>query len=882
LKRLFHSLFFGLLAVLAHAQDRGSLLARLQEARLPAEKIQVLGQLATLAKQSQQVDPAIAYHKQALALAEEAGQPSEVGRLSLSLADLHLEKQEYDLAIGYALQALSVYEKCKQVAQVADVQYYIGQVYKESEAYDKAIGYLEKALAHYQETNNIFLQKKAIFAIAEAHFHNQQLDEAEKRYAGLVGLARLTNDPETEVGALAKVSVVCASNKHYDEAIGYTRELASAHERAGNLQPLALAHQNLGYLFRQKGDLAASEAQFGLAIATFGRIKDPNATVLANTAVTYTMLANFTKAEDYYLQAIEVARKQKDAPDLADKYNLIGANSLLAQNPFQAIQYVQQAIELATPVNAHKQLSDSYLLLNEIYTRQNDFKAAQDAFRKAGEYTKKREAQQAKQQAALLQRRMEAEERENDLLLLMSEKEKQKLTLHQALLEAEKKEQEFALLRKERDLQEVTLKNQLMAKEQAEQQLQLASQQLETARQKQQILHLNQQKILNDLALQRQQATQDELRRTAELEKKQNEIRNLQLGQQLNTQRARERMWLYGGLAGLLLVMTMGWATWRTYKQRQLIQAKNAALEQQQREIQGMNEELRTSEEEIRQNAEELQATNEQLGAVLTQVNEQKNVIEAKNSNITASITYAKRIQQSFLPQPETLQAALGDYCLFYQPKDIVSGDFYWLRHLPDGRVIFAVVDCTGHGVPGAFMSLIGNNLLKEIVDERKVYSPDLILNELHLGIKHTLQQEKTANRDGMDLTLVLIDQQQGLLEFAGAKNGLVYCQNGELISHKGDRYEIGGYASAHAYNKYQIQLSPTEPTTIYLFSDGFQDQFGGDNKSRFSARRLKELLFSIHQQPMAEQSGQLAQAFAEWQGDNGQIDDVCVVGFRA
>jgi serine phosphatase RsbU (regulator of sigma subunit) len=294
---------------------------------------------------------------------------------------------------------------------------------------------------------------------------------------------------------------------------------------------------------------------------------------------------------------------------------------------------------------------------------------------------------------------------------------------------------------------------------------------------------------------------------------------------------------------------------------------------------------MRTSEEEIRQNAEELLVTNEQLENSLRQLSIQNEIIAAKNRDITASITYAKRIQHSILPLPEQMQATFGEYCLFFRPKDIISGDFYWLRVLPDSRILFSVVDCTGHGVPGAFMSLIGSNLLKEIVDEKKIYSPELILNELSKGIQHTLQQEKTANRDGMDLAIVLIDKENRKVEFAGAKNPIVYIQNGQLFYLKGDHYEIGGNTTKQDvhYTKQQIALpdNRSEATTFYLFTDGYQDQFGGEEGRGFSIRKLREFLHQIYYLPMQEQERLLAENLAQWQGKTRQIDDICVVGFR-
>ncbi|SFE88879.1 tetratricopeptide repeat protein [Thermoflexibacter ruber] len=885
MKNIFFIAFFILYLSLCHAQDRGELLARLQKSNSQAEKVQILEQLATISKQTNQIDNAISYFKQALDLTDESGSVTVIGSLCQKIADLYLQKQEYETAVEYALQALSLHEKDKNNQKVADLQHYIGSIYKKNQVYEKAIEYFQKSYQYYRQSENIELQKQVLSSLSETYYLNGQLAESEKNYAELVNLAYASNDIKTETEALTKIAVVCTAEKRYEEAIHYTQELSSIYEKNKQINQLAFTQQNLGYLYRQKGDLAQSEAYFQSAIATFEKIKQKDATILSNIAVTYSMLGNFTKSQEYHLQAIEIEKKRNIPEDLADKYNLVAANSLLSQNPFQALQYANQAVQIATPANAYKQLKDSYLILSEVYNRQNDFKAAQDAFKKADEYSKIIENQATKSKENLQKKRIEAQERESDLLLLLSEKEKQSLALRQALLEAEKKEQELTLLKKESELNEANVKNQRLAKERAEQQLRLAEQLLETERQKQQILTLNQEKIMQELALEKQKVAQEEQQKAIELERNRNQIRNLQLKQELQEQKMRERFVYLGGLAALLIMLIMAWAIRRSNRQRKLIQEKNKTLEKQQKQIQEINEELRTSEEEIRQNAEELLVTNEQLESSLRQLSIQNEIIAAKNRDITASITYAKRIQHSILPLPEQMQATFGEYCLLFRPKDIISGDFYWLRMLPDNRILFSVVDCTGHGVPGAFMSLIGSNLLKEIVDEKKIYSPELILNELSKGIKYTLQQEKTANRDGMDLAIVLIDKENRKVEFAGAKNPIVYVQNGELFYLKGDHYEIGGNTTKQDvyYTKQQISLpnDESEKTTFYLFTDGYQDQFGGTEGRGFSIRKFREFLHQIYYLPMQEQERLLAENLAQWQGKTRQIDDICVVGFR-
>ncbi|MDX2305897.1 MAG: SpoIIE family protein phosphatase [Microscillaceae bacterium] len=258
-----------------------------------------------------------------------------------------------------------------------------------------------------------------------------------------------------------------------------------------------------------------------------------------------------------------------------------------------------------------------------------------------------------------------------------------------------------------------------------------------------------------------------------------------------------------------------------------------------------------------------------------------KEIIEKKNHDITSSITYAKRIQEAMLPHIENIQAIIPELFVLFLPRDIVSGDFYWFAE-KNGKILIAAIDCTGHGVPGAFMSMVGDAYLNQIVKSEGITSPDLILNHLHERIRQALKQEETQNRDGMDMVICSLDLEQRVLEVAGAKNPLVLIQNNRVYQIKGDRNPIGGEQkeTKRVFAKHRISLD--QPTWFYLFSDGFQDQFGGPEGKKFMVKKLRELFLEIHQKPFTEQHAILEQIFEDWKGaDNKQTDDVLIVGFK-
>ena len=263
------------------------------------------------------------------------------------------------------------------------------------------------------------------------------------------------------------------------------------------------------------------------------------------------------------------------------------------------------------------------------------------------------------------------------------------------------------------------------------------------------------------------------------------------------------------------------------------------------------------------------------------QIEAQKEEIQTKTKKLTASIKYAKRIQQAMLPDRQTIRQALPDSFILFKPRDVVSGDFFWFSELPDGRHVIAAVDCTGHGVPGALMSMIGNELLNEIVNLREITEPDKVLHEMHKGVRQDLKQRETQNRDGMDMAICVIDYQRKTLSFAGAKNPLVYIQNGDLHYLRGDKFPIGGkqMAQARAYTTHEVSFQV--PTTFYIYSDGYQDQFGGEGGQRkFMAPRFRSLLHNIHFLPIDEQEEILDTTIRTWMKNNRQIDDILVLGF--
>jgi serine phosphatase RsbU (regulator of sigma subunit) len=285
----------------------------------------------------------------------------------------------------------------------------------------------------------------------------------------------------------------------------------------------------------------------------------------------------------------------------------------------------------------------------------------------------------------------------------------------------------------------------------------------------------------------------------------------------------------------------------------------------------------------IEKQKEEIESQRDALAEKNVQLNEAYLEIEEQKKHIMDSIYYARRIQTAILPSFAHMDKVLKNYFIFYMPKDIVSGDFYWMHQAKD-LVMFAAVDCTGHGVPGAFMSIVGFNQLNFAVNVQKARKASDILNELNRGVIQTLNENTgdTSIKDGMDMTICVFDFKNRKMDFAGANNPIIIIRDGGIKKYKGNRFPIGAYSDDQPQLFTNNEINLQEGDVIYMFSDGYADQFGGPENKKFMARKFEELLLKIHSRPMEEQKELLKNELFEWMGsENDQVDDILVIGVR-
>lgn len=464
------------------------------------------------------------------------------------------------------------------------------------------------------------------------------------------------------------------------------------------------------------------------------------------------------------------------------------------------------------------------------------------------------------------------------------QKEKEIVEQQQKVIDDQKKEiaaqeQKLARQRKEIEEQQARIdeqKNELMTlMKQVNASKALLQQKLdELGRKQKELDEQKQQMVTQSRILERQKAEMSEQETKIAEQKK---VLNEQL-EKIHLQ----QFILYMFFALALVLAGLGFFIYRAYK---IKKQSNKLLQEKNNEIMQQNEEIRQQKEEIEAQRDEIERQKDEITDQRNVAIQQRDEITHQKKEITDSIQYARRIQQAVLPPRKLLEDIMKDnFFIFNRPRDIVSGDYYWMAE-KENKIIIAAADCTGHGVPGAFMSLLGVAFLKEIINKISDLSASAILNELRKYVITALHQPgvEGQTRDGMDMAFCLLDLDSRELQFSGANNPLYLIRNKELIEFKADKQPIGLYEENKPFTNKTIQLEPGD--TFYIFSDGYADQFGGpkvaEGGKKFKYSRFKELLINIQDQPMPEQMKILEKTIDEWRGPIFQVDDILVIGVR-
>ncbi len=577
----------------------------------------------------------------------------------------------------------------------------------------------------------------------------------------------------------------------------------------------------LGNVYYSKGDF--EKALEVLLAATKLHEKTNNklgfSAALNGIANIYQSQGNLKMALEYYFQSLKIKQEINDSVNVAYTYNNIGLVYMEADSLDKALFYHRKCLELVEKYDDKKGMENSYGNIGEIYTQQKKYAQALEYQQKALKISEE------------ISDKIGISASYTDIGKIYA-----KLNDHtQALANFEK-----ALLPARTSGNKAGMRESYLG---------LAVSHYALGNYEKAIDNFEQYAIIKDsLMNQNNMENIEEMQARFDTEKKEGEILLLQKDKnirdlQISEQAAninRQRIVMYSVIGGFLLIVFLIFFIWKSYREKKKI---NLGLE--------------------RKNIE---------------INVQKDQIAQKNQLITDSIDYARSIQHAILPPEEVIEKHLPGSLILFLPKDIVSGDFYWMREM-GSKILFAAVDCTGHGVPGAFMSVMAHSMLENVVTEKKLELPALILDELNRTILETLHQESETSsaKYGMDISLILLDKEKNVVQFAGAHNPLVLVRNGTITEIKADRATIG--MALEKFNHHSLKVEKGD--MLYMFTDGYPDQKGGPQNKKFFASEFKKLLAHISQKPPGEQKDILLNSLAEWKGSKDQIDDILVTGIR-
>lgn len=698
----------------------------------------------------------------------------------------------------------------------------------------------ESVFGSYKKGIGRAIRALVVYHTVMGNFHVALLKAQEA-----IPYTRQAEDWENMAWIFDSISVIHRFRGNYDSALFYIEKSQEYFIKRNDQQGLARSYNQMGSTLEKKGEFfkAIDYYDKSLKISEQLEIKELMLYSFTHMLEIFLVQEDYDKALEYAFRNLKDNANSKNVTSVAHHYRLIATVYFQRGELDESLKYSLKSLELSKDLNHLFLLSENCVRIAAIYIGKGSLQRAQSYLDEGREYAERMKSRETKTNLLIVQSKLLLKKRE-----------------YQKALEIANQAQELAL----------EIGNSPLLKD-ASEQVSLSSEAVGDFNAAYQ--SLKRFKALEDSLLNvriQSKALQQEFNRKEEKEKLEYEAR-------IREQRIYRNVAIIGFVVMIAFGVVISFGFVRQRKAKLINMHQRNELKQHRNQLAELNQELKSQQEELLAQSESLKETNDALNKAYEEIKE-------KNQNITDSINYANRIQQSVLPLKKRMDEGLGDenYFVLFQPKDIVSGDFYWFDEVGSKKII-AVADCTGHGVPGAFMSLLGNDLLKQLVNIYNITSPDLILDMLHQELRKVLNQDTNEGMDGMDMVILVIDKDHYVAEFSGAMNPLYYVQQGDLKTLKGTKASVGGSQNeANRYfEKHQIDISV--PTSFYLCTDGFQDQFGGKDNKKFKPKAFRELLLSLEYHGMEQQREILLHTFETWMltGKEAQVDDMTIVGVR-
>lgn len=756
--------------------------------------------------------------------------------------------------LGQGLSSLLQQLESADSTTIGNVYHRLGEWYDAQEVYGKSIEYYNKAAA-----SPILAKDKkeyALLRIGKQYEAVYDYSNAIDAYLKLYSLVQ----KEDQFVYLEKLSALHTLNNQPEKALMYRRQQLKR-VRAKGLDPSA-------ELLSQMGELSLQTGQYQLALSFFRQ-----ATTSVNAmswkkkytisqAIAYIRSHKLEEAKAL-LSALEISEPLPDAKtykDLAWAYYSLG-------NYRTTLQYGQIALDSSTAGSRDTQLRiDLFRLLKLTYEKLQRYQQAVAYSQKYLSLQNQYELSLKEIKQDFLKKEFEAEREEAIIRDFIGQQKASKNTLIRERLEREQKErelmlrdQEVKILKKEEELKNAQIARQKLEREQIEQQLTLAEQQALIAERKQEAERQAALAKEQRLIVAKSRAERNRQEKALEVVKKEKALQQTQLEKEQSKQLFSYIMLALSALIVIILIISF-----RASRRAQSnLKAKSAEITRQ-------NQELLQTQSTLQEQQQAIQEKNAAL--------------EAQQDVIQSSLNYALNIQGAILPRHNRFQKLFADHFIFFKPKDVVSGDFYWLGQLSDGSRLIATIDCTGHGIPGAFMSMIGHALMNELLLTKTKTSPALLLESLHAKIRQVLNQEETKNRDGMDGCICWLPKTEGegpiKVIYAGARIPLYYYhpEEGFQIEIATKRSLGGEQLTDREFVEHELELP--QGAILYLSTDGIVDQSNNERK-RFGKARLRDLLAGLTHLPMKEQKTIVEQALADFQAEEAQRDDITLLGVK-
>ena len=642
-----------------------------------------------------------------------------------------------------------------------------------------------------------------------------------------------------ECESLRLIGVYYLQTGEIQKSISFYQQSLEKSEAIGYLKGIASCLGNMGQIYLDQGNYYKGLEYFQRTLSITEKIGDQHRVSMTynNIGEIYNQQHNYPKAIEYYHKSLAISESIHSESLVLYGYLNLGDVYAKIDDKTKAFEYLQKTIKKGILTGEKQIVGTAYGILGNMYEKQKDYELASENYNKALNIYEEIDDKQYISLTLLDLASVHIKNgRHRDALPLVQ----------RGLLLAKKMNILVEQYRAHDQLSQVyaSTGNYKLAYEHHRIYKQLNDS----------VYNSNNQKKIITLEY---EYKYEKDKQAAELEIQKKEAIN-------KAEKKQQQIVLFSFIFGFVFMLLLAILAYRSY----LLKHKtNIALTEQKQEIEEKNEEL-------------LQL-NEEIVSQKTEISIQKEDIEKKNRNLTASIHYAQRIQNAFLPRPEVLSSYFPQSFILFKPRDIVSGDFYWIKQIRN-FVFIAAADCTGHGVPGAFMSMLGTALLNEIVRNEQVKSAAEILDQLRDLVKSSLQQtgQRGETQDGMDISLCVFDLDNSTIQFAGANSPLYLVRDAQLVEYGADKMPIGIHPKDdRLFCNHEIQMKKND--IVYVFSDGYHSQVGGLRNEKFKTKRLKDTLLQIGNRSMDDQKKILEQTLQDWKGDKKQIDDILLLGIR-